>query len=120
MNNQNQNSNNSRKEEILARSRLSKNDEGVEFAHAKGLRQSWIPLVIVSLILLITARMNGMDYAFDIILNTIVASTLASFIGSPIAAYRFTKNKNHLTEAGIYLFFIIFSTVRVVSIMMGW
>lgn len=120
MNNQNENSNDSRKEEILARSRQSKSDEGIDFAHVKGLRQSGIPIAIVTLILLITARMNDVDYAFDIILNTIVASVLASFIGSPIAVYRFTKDKSHLVEAGVYLFLIIFSTVRVVSIMIGW
>jgi len=112
--------NNSRKEEILARSRQSGSDEGVEFVQAKGLRQGWLALVIVTAVLLVFARMSEMDYAFDLVLNSIVASVLASFIASPISAYRFTKDKKHLTEAFIYLFLILFSAIRVVTLMMAW
>jgi len=112
--------NNNRKEEILARSRKSGNDEGVEFVQAKGLRQGWLALAIVASVLLVFARLSDIEYAFDLILNSVVASVLASFVASPISAYRFTKDKKHLLEAIIYLFFIVFSTIRVVFLMMGW
>ncbi|MCL2568547.1 MAG: DUF6442 family protein [Oscillospiraceae bacterium] len=111
---------NSRKEEILARSRQSSNDEGVEYVQAKGLRQGWIPLAIVAVTLLVSARLSDMEYAFDLIVNSLVASVLASFVASPILAYRFTRDKKHLLEAVIYLFFIVVSTVRVVFLVMGW
>ena len=116
MSNQTKNS----KEDILARSRKSGNDEGVEYVQAKGLRQGWFALVVVTVVLLVFARLSDMEYAFDLIINSIVASVLASFIASPISAYRFTREKKHLTEAIVYLFLIIFSTIRVVSLLMGW
>ena len=113
-------SNDNRKEEILALSRQSESDEGAEFAHAKGLRQGWIPLAIVSAALLTAARISTLDYAFDVVISTIIAVVLASFVGAPVSAYRFTKNKNHLTEAGLYIFFIMISLIRLVSILIGW
>jgi hypothetical protein len=109
-----------RKEEILALSRQSKSDEGAEFAHAKGLKQGWLPLVIVSTALLIAAKISNLDYPFDIVTGTIIAAVLASFIGAPVYAYRFTKDKNHLIEAVIYTLFIVISVIRLVSILIGW
>lgn len=120
MSNQTENSKDNRKEDILARSRKSSNDEGVEYVLAKGLRQGWFALAVVTVVLLVFARLSDMEYAFDLILNSIVASVLASFIAAPIAAYRFTRDKKHLTEAIAYLFLVLFSTIRVVSLLMGW
>ncbi|MCL2565327.1 MAG: DUF6442 family protein [Defluviitaleaceae bacterium] len=120
MSNPTKNSSDNRREEILARSRQSGNDEGVEFVQAKGLRQGWLALAIVAVILLVFARLSDMDYAFDLILNSIVASVLASFVASPILAYCFTRDKKHLVEALIYIFFIVSSTIRIVSLMMRW
>jgi|GEM_PF-1991879 len=120
MSNQTENSKNNQKEDILARSRKSGNDEGVEYVQAKGLRQGWFALAVATVVLLVFARLSDMEYAFDLIVNSIVASVLASFIASPISAYRFTRDKKHLTEAIIYLFLVLFSTIRVVSLLMGW
>ena len=120
MSNSEENNSPNRKEEILAKSRQSGNDEGVEFVQAQGLKQGWIALVIVTVVLLVFARASDMEYAFDLIVHSIVVSVFASFVASPILAYRFTKDKKHLAEALFYLFFIVSSAVRIISLMMGW
>ena len=114
------NSAESRRAEILAKSRQLGDDEGVDFAQTKGSRFSWITLAVVSVPLLIFARMSTLDYVFDIVVSVLVATALASSIAVPISAYRFTKDKRYLAEAGISLFFIITSANRAIHLMMGW
>ena len=120
MNNQTENNNDSRKEDILTRSRQSGNDERADFAQSNESRLSWITLAIVSAPLLVFARMSELDYVFDLVISTLIATVFASSIAVPIYAYRFTKDKKYLVEGIVSLVFIIFSAGRAIHIMMGW
>jgi len=120
MNNSNELNNNTRKEEILAMSRQSNEDEGVGFAESKGRKYlSAFMLAVVIVPLMFLARFSDMHYAFEMVMHTMVVTIFSVCIAEPISAYRFTKEKNHLSLVIVYAVLVIFSTSRLISILTG-
>jgi len=109
-----------RKEEILARSRQSGNDEGVEYAQIKAGRLAWVTVIPVALILFITAQFSDIPNIFNIVITVFCATLFSAHIAIPIYAYQFSKQKKYLYEAICYLFLLIFTTYGAVSLMLGW
>jgi hypothetical protein len=83
-----------RKEEILAKSRNSKQDEGKEFVEKKANRIGAVAFGVIALILLVFSVPSQMN-----VVNTIAALSFAFCIGGCIAPYRFTKKKSYLVGA---------------------
>ena len=112
---------NNRKEEILEKNRQSGNDEGVEFAQAKGRNLlSCITLAIGIVPFMFLARFSDLDYAFSIIIHTMVITIFSTYIAEPISAYRFAKKKSHLTLACCFAVIGVSSAYQLVSVLMGW
>ena len=78
----------------------------------------WIPLAIIFVPLLILARMSDLDYAFDLIISTLIITGFAFSIDKPISAYRSTRNKKHLGIIGISVMFIVSFAIRAFHIIM--
>jgi hypothetical protein len=88
------NNNEKRKEEILAKSRMSKRDEGMENADIKGTKIGVIAYAIISFILIIISIPNQMNVVY-----TIAALSFTFCFGGTVSHYRFTKNKLYLLGA---------------------
>ena len=101
--------NTSRKEEILAKSRQSKKDEGMEHAEIKGLKLGeWLGSA-VAIILGALAFFIGQDESIFAI-GTLV---FAMVFGQSLAVYRFKKTKYYfawliLGIIGTIWFFVLF------------
>jgi len=88
--------NENRKEEILAKSRQSNKDEGVEYAVNKGAKSgNYFAIEIIGLPLLLLSLITGQ------MLTTYALSSviLASWFGEFFAKYRFLNQKRYLVTA---------------------
>ena len=113
-------SNGNRKEEILAKSRQSQQDEGIEHAIRKGamLGNYYTTGVGFALVIFsVFTQQTLIMYAVFILMG-------ANSFGDFLAKYRFFKQKRYLI--GVILFGVIFSgifaflLVRDVGILQGW
>ncbi|MCL2372845.1 MAG: DUF6442 family protein [Defluviitaleaceae bacterium] len=101
--------NGNRKEEILARSRQSKKDEGVEHATIKGLKLGEITGGAMAMVLVFLAFFLGQPVAFF----AIGAVIFALAFGQSLAVYRFKRTKYLLAWViisimGMFHFFMLF------------
>ena len=109
-----------RKEEILAKSRQSNKDEGIEHAVNKGARLGNYYTEAVGFLLILLCAMTGQ------ILTMYALFTLygAHAFGDFLAKYRYFKQKRYIMGAIIFgvLFggFFAFLFVRDVGILQGW
>jgi len=81
-----------RKEEILAKSKKAKGDEGLEYAKARGNKLGEYTMSVVGLPLIIFAFFTK-EPAIFLALGAVV---FAYVFGQSFAVYRFTKRKYHL------------------------
>ena len=96
------NNKDSKKEELLEKSRSSKHDEGLEYAEKRGNKIGVIIYAIVAFILIIFSIPHQMD-----VVNSIASLSFAWVAGAMFSYYRFTKKKFYL----IYLFCASIATV---------
>jgi len=97
------------KEEILAKSRQSKKDEGVEHAEIKGFKLGERIGSVVAIILVVLAHFMGQAET----IFAISAIMLATIFGQSLTVYRFKKSKYLLAwlvlgAVGTIYFFILF------------
>ena len=103
------NYNENRKEEILAKSRQSKKDEGMEHATAKGLKLGeWIGSAVAVIIMALAFFIGQAETIFAI--GTII---FAVVFGQSLTVYRFKKTKYYLAWVvlgfvGTLYFFLLF------------
>jgi len=107
---------NGRKEEILARSRNAKEDEGVEHAKLKGNKLGEYTMAAVVVPIMIFAFLIGELTAFLAVGAGIAAFTFAQCL----TEYRFTKRKYHLAWTIFTAIAVIACTVLFVSVSLGW
>ena len=120
MNNQTKNSSHNRKEDILAKSRLSQQDEGIEHAVTKGamLGNYYTSGAGVALILF------SMFVGQFLVVYAILTLYGVHCFGEFLAKYRYFKQKRYM--AGVILFgviqggFFAFFFVRNIGILQGW
>ena len=105
-----------RKEEILARSRKSNKDEGVEYAALKGNKLGETTMAIVVIPILAFAILIREFTAFFAVGAAIAAFTFAQCL----AEYRFTKRKYHLAWTIFMVMATIACLVIFVVISLGW
>ena len=111
-----QNSATSRKEDILARSRKAKQDEGMEHARLKGLGLAENTWSIVGMGIAIFAFIHGQYTVFW----ALFASIGAFICGQTFHMYRFGRKKYHLTWAVGAAIGAVFAIGAYVSLSMGW
>ena len=97
------------KEEILAKSRQSKKDEGVEHAEGRGFRLGEHMGSVAAAILVVLAFFIGQAET----IFAIGAIIFTTAIGQSLAVYRFKKSKYHLAwlilgVVGTIYFFMLF------------
>lgn len=86
-----------KKEEILAKSRASKCDEGFEFAENKGNKLGHIVLTVYGVFIVLVAALSG-----EIIALVALGTVLCAFsLVQSIVVYRSTKRKIYLVGATI-------------------
>ena len=116
MNHINQKNYDSRKDEILAKSRSAKKDEGMEHAVLRGNKLGEITMAIVVVPILAIAVLFGNLAVFSATGAAIAAFTFAQCFSE----YRFTKRKYHL----IWTAFMVFATVACLALFaavtFGW
>jgi len=104
------------KEEILAKSRRSKKDEGMEHATLKGNKLGEITMAIVAIPMLAFAILCGELAVFFAVGGSIAAFTF----GQCLMEYRFTKRKYHL----VWTIFTAAATIiclgLFVAVSLGW
>ena len=120
MSNQTENSNDNRKEDILAKSRQSQKDEGIEHAISKGA-------------LLSNYYTGGVGFALIafsfftdqfLVIYAVLALYGAHCFGEFLAKYRYFKQKRYMV--GVILFGVIFGgffaflLVKNIGILQGW
>jgi hypothetical protein len=112
--------NNNRKEDILEKSRQSRQDEGIEHAISQGARKgNYYALEIISFPLLILSLITWQllaVYAFSSVI-------LASWFGEFFAKYRILKQKRYLIAAiffGLHGLAVVVLFVRYVAMLQGW
>ena len=108
---------NDRKNEILEKSRQSKQDEGVENARMRGFKfgdrvATWVVGIPLSALSAFTGQYN-------------VAWALLTYMavfefGAAVTTYRFTKNKIYLIIAVGMALFTVFTTFIFVSNVLEW
>jgi len=82
----------SRKEEILAKSRKSRSDEGLEHAQLKGFKLGEYTSMAVALPLILFAF-----FTRELALFTALGIVVFAYVfGQSLSVYRFTKRKYHL------------------------
>ena len=91
--------NDSRKEEILAKSRQSSEDEGIEHAVNKGLKLGNYYTEVVGVILLILCMLSGQIVTMWALLTLYGAHAFGDFL----AKYRILKQKRYLFAGAILL-----------------
>jgi len=105
----NNSTNNNRKEEILAKSRQAKKDEGLEYAEAKGMLFGERTMSITGIIVGLVAIFYGQFEALFAVATVI----LAHVIGQSYSTYRFKRSKYYLAwlivgVVGTLYFFMLF------------
>ena len=105
-----------RKKEILAMSRKSKKDEGLEHAQSKGNRLGEMILSVVALPIAIYSIVIG-EYA---IAWAVGAMAFAYVLGQSINVYRFTKRKYHLAWIVLSILMMILFPVQFLAEIHGW
>ena len=112
--------NNDRKEEILAQSRRSSKDEGVEYAINEGAKAgNYFAIEIIGLPLLLLSFVAGQMLAAYALASVI----LASWFGEFFAKYRFLNQKRYLIAAvccALLGIGVIILFVRGVGVLQGW
>ena len=109
-------SNGNYKEEILAKSRQLKKDEGLEHAQSKGNHLGEIILSAVGLPIAIYSIVIG-EYAIAWACGAIV---FAFVLGQSITVYRFTKRKYHLAWVVLSVLMMIFFPLQFLAETQGW
>jgi uncharacterized membrane protein len=84
----------SKKAEILAKSRKAKRDEGFDYAETRGNKIGVFVYAVVAAVLMIFSFPDHAD-----IFNAIAALSFAWVVGGTISYYRFTKKKVYLLYA---------------------
>ncbi|MCL2718938.1 MAG: DUF6442 family protein [Lachnospiraceae bacterium] len=109
------NNNEKQKEEILAKIRMSKRDEGMENADIKGTKIGIIAYAVISFILILFSLPDQMNIVY-----TIAALSFTFCFGGTVAHYRFTKNKLYLLGAvWSVIATIMFALMVILSVMKG-
>lgn len=85
------NNSDNRKAKILEKSRMSKKDEGFEYAENRGTKIGVAIYAIVAFILLVFSIPKHMEVA-----NTIASLSFSWVVGGTFSHYRFTKKKSLL------------------------
>ena len=80
-----------RKEELLAKSRMAKQDEGVEYAEGRGNKIGVMIYAAVAAVLLVFSIPDRTDIS-----GTVAALSFAWVVGGTFSHYRFTKKKSYL------------------------
>ena len=81
----------SKKSEILIKSRATKQDEGMEYADLRGTKTGVIIYAIVAAVLICFSIANHI-----IVVNAIASLSFAWVVGGTLSYYRFTKKKVYL------------------------
>jgi len=102
MNDQTENSNNNRKEDILAKSRQSQHDEGIEYAINKGMMLGNYYTGGVGFALLMVSIITGQHLVMYAICTLMGAHAFGEFL----AKYRHFKQKRYMI--GVIVFGVIF------------
>jgi len=120
MNNQTENNNDNRKQDILAKSRQSRHDEGIAYAINKGTILGSYYTEVVGLALIVFSLFTGQF----LVIYAVLALYGAHCFGEFLAKYRYFKQKRYML--GIILFGVIFGGsftflfVRDIGILQGW
>jgi len=116
MSNSMENSNDNRKEEILAKSRKSGKDEGMEYAQLKGNRLGEYTMVVAVIPIMAFTVLFG-----EIVAVFAVAATLLAFgFGQCLMKYRFTRRKYHLVWTVCIAIVTVFCIVFLVARSLEW
>ena len=105
MSNLTKNSNDNRKEDILAKSRLSQRDEGIEYAVSKGAMLGNYYTGGVGFALIVLSIFAGQF----LVVYAVLALYGAHCFGEFLAKYRYFKQKRYLI--GVILFGVIFGGI---------
>jgi len=120
MSNATEDSNNSRNDEILAKSRQSNNDEGVEYAVNKGARLGNYYTEAVGLLLILLCIITGQMLTMYAVFTLWGAHAFGDFL----AKYHYFKQKRYMMGAIIFgvIFggYFAFLFVRDVGAFQGW
>ena len=120
MNNQTENSRDNRKEDILAKSRQSQQDEGIAYAVSKGVMLGSYYTGAVGFVLVIASILAGQFLVVYAMLTLYGAHAFGEFF----AKYRYFKQKRYLV--GVVLFGVVFGGffaflfVRDIGSLQGW
>ena len=106
----------SRKEEILAMSRKSKQDEGMEYARLKGLSVGEYTFSAVGLVIALFSFFTVQYTTFWAMFSIIFATVF----GHCIPIYRFTKKKYHLAWVVCSAVLSIVGLIAFVAVSQGW
>jgi len=109
------NPNISRKEEILARSRRSRSDEGLEHAQLKGFKLGEYTSAAVSLPLVFFAFFTK-ELVLFIALGIVI---FAYVLGQSFTVYRFTKRKYHLAWVILCTICLVYLIVDFILLIRG-
>ena len=123
MSNPTENGNDSRKEEILAKSRNSGRDEGLEYAQLKGNSLGMYIMIAIVIPIVTFIVFQG-----EVIALFAVSATLCAFVlGQCLAEYRFTKRKYHLAwtvgiamAVMICIVFLVAKSLGQWNFLFGW
>jgi len=108
--------NNSRKEEILAKSRESKKDEGHEHAEFAGFSLGERTGSVIGMAIGLFSFITGQYTVFLAVFSIVFAAAF----GQSIPVYRFTKRKYYLAWVIISAIFAVVSFVVFIAISLGW
>ena len=110
----------SKKDEILERSRKANEDEGIEFAKKKSEKLYSVVMLIIAFSTLIPIFVLQMPERQDLIL-AMGAIMFGLVFSETFATYRFAKRKSHLIWAIGMLIMTIFCVVMIqISLWHGW
>jgi len=106
----------SHRDEILAKSRNAKKDEGMEHAALKGSKLGEITMAIVVIPILAFAILRG-----DLAVFLAVGACIAAFtFAQCFTEYRFTKRKYHLAWTVFMVLAVITCVALFVMVSFGW
>ena len=110
--------NDNRKKEILAKSRQSNKDEGIEYAVTKGAKTgNYFAVEVIGFPLLFLSLITGQMLTACALSSVI----LASWFGEFLTIYRFTKQKRYLISTICAAFLGIGAAVLfMVNVVQGW
>lgn len=111
---------NIRREEILEKSRLSQQDEGVEYALTQGIKLGNYYTEMIGILLILLCLLTGQTLTIYALLTLYGAHCFGEFI----AKYRYLKQKRYMMAAVVFgIIFggcFAFLFVRDVGILQGW